>query len=161
MPLTTREGSAQELMALLSRWRHRNLVQFLGVAGPQHMPPFHPHTDAPETRGRSQCSAQARGLGWGRLQVLALALSCLHGQSPRMLHRNFKPGNLTEVGEPLGRGRLQTDHAQRWNEGRWTAARQHSGFIQNQRKNSNGSFVLGVTMSLRNSCRLNSRLKNP
>ena len=53
----------------------------------------------------------------------------------------------TEVGEPLGRGRLQTDHAQRWNEGRWTAARQPSDFIQNQREGRNGTSVFEVTMS--------------
>ena len=35
--------------------------------------------------------------------IIKLGKSCLHGQSPRMLHRNLKPGNLTEAGEPLGR----------------------------------------------------------
>jgi hypothetical protein len=53
---------------------------------------------------------------------------------------------VTEVGEPQGRGRLQTDHAQRWNEGRWTAAGQPSEFIQNQRESRNGTSVFEVTV---------------
>jgi hypothetical protein len=48
----------------------------------------------------------------------------------------------TEVGEPLGRGRLQTDHAQSWNEGRWTALGRPSGFIQKTKKSRNGTMSL-------------------
>ena len=59
----------------------------------------------------------------------------------------------TEVGEPLGRGRLQTDHAQRWNWGRWSAASKAAlRLYKNQRKDRNGTFVLDFDMSLRYSC---------
>ena len=77
---------------------------------------------------------------------------------PIVKGRARRPTLPTEVGEPLGRGRLQTDHAQRWNEGRWGPRGGPSGFIQKP-NNSKRHFLEICHLSLRYSSELNSCLQ--
>ena len=98
--LKNQQAFAHEV-AVLSQLRHPNLVQFLGAcldhgSGPQFILTEYCQGGSLEdlfaSRQGSWDASVATVHKWA--QELALALCCLHEQSPTMIHRDLKPSNL-------------------------------------------------------------------